>query len=94
VQPGGSERAGNYEALREPESELARQFSAREAAIRGNRRKRCSLSGLNGSGKRGSAAMLFIIIGVLGVSLSYVFVQAVHHVDPNAQPRAPLHDPR
>lgn len=52
------------------------------------------MSGLNRSVKRGSAAMLFIIIGVLAVSLSYVFVQAVHHVAPNAQPRAPLHDPR
>jgi hypothetical protein len=26
--------------------------------------------------------------------LSYVFVQAVHHKSPNAQPNAPLHDPR
>jgi hypothetical protein len=38
--------------------------------------------------------MLFIIVGVLAFSVFYVFVQAVHHVDPNAQPRAPLHDPR
>jgi len=52
------------------------------------------MHGLNRSGKRGSVAMLFIIIGVLAFSLYYVFVQAVHHTDPNAQPRAPLHDPR
>ncbi len=52
------------------------------------------MNGLNPSGKRGSVAMLLIIIGVLAVSVSYVFLQAVHHVDPNAQPRAPLHDPR
>jgi hypothetical protein len=50
------------------------------------------MHGLNRSGKRGSVAMLFIIIGVLAFSLSYVFVQAVPHT--NAQPRAPLHDPR
>jgi hypothetical protein len=49
---------------------------------------------LNRSGKHGSAAMLYIILGVLVFFLSYVFVKAVHHVDPNAQPNAPMHDQR
>jgi hypothetical protein len=47
---------------------------------------------LNRSGKRGSATMLYLGLGILALLLSYIFVQAVHRVDPNAQPHAPLHD--
>src|ERR1700730_1747615 len=47
---------------------------------------------VNRSGKRSSAAMLCIGLGILAVLMSYVFVQAVHHVEPNAQPHAPLPD--
>jgi hypothetical protein len=36
--------------------------------------------------------MLYIVLGILAILLSYVFVQATHHTDPNAQPHAPLHD--
>jgi hypothetical protein len=49
---------------------------------------------VNKSGKRICAAMLFIVIGTLAVSLSYVSLKALHHADPNAQPHAPLHDPK
>ena len=47
---------------------------------------------LNRTGKSGSATMLYIDLGILARLLSYIFVQAVHRVDPNAQPHAPLHD--
>jgi hypothetical protein len=43
-------------------------------------------------GKHGSATMLYFGLGILVILLSYVFVKAVHHTDPNAQPHAPLHD--
>ena len=46
---------------------------------------------LNRTGKRGSATMLYLGLGILALLLSYIFVQAVHRVDPNAQPHAPLH---
>ncbi len=49
---------------------------------------------LTQGGKHGSPTMLYIGLGILTVLLSYVFVQAVHHSDPNAGPAAPLHDPR
>ena len=42
--------------------------------------------------KHGSATMLYIGLGILAILLSYVFVQATHHADPNTQPHAPLHD--
>ena len=47
---------------------------------------------LNRSGKRGSATLLYISLGILALLLSYIFIQAIHRVDPNAQPHAPLHD--
>jgi hypothetical protein len=43
-------------------------------------------------GKHGSATMLYIGLAILLAVLSYVFVKAMHHDDPNAQPHAPLHD--
>jgi hypothetical protein len=43
-------------------------------------------------GKHGSTTMLYIVLGILAILLSYVFVQATHHAEPNAQPHAPLHD--
>jgi hypothetical protein len=43
-------------------------------------------------GKHGSATMLYIVLGILVILLSYVFVKALHHTDPNAEPHAPLHD--
>ena len=43
-------------------------------------------------GKHGSATMLYIGLGILAILLSYVFVQATHHADPNAEPHPPLHD--
>jgi hypothetical protein len=43
-------------------------------------------------GKHGSATMLYIGLAILAILLSYVFVKAIHHADPNAQPHAPLHD--
>jgi hypothetical protein len=49
---------------------------------------------VNKSGKRICAAMLFIVIGILAISLSYVSLKALHRADPNAQPHAPLHDPK
>jgi hypothetical protein len=36
--------------------------------------------------------MLYIGLGILAILLSYAFVQATRHADPNAQPHAPLHD--
>jgi hypothetical protein len=36
--------------------------------------------------------MLYIGLGILVAVLSYVFVQATHHADPNAEPHPPLHD--
>jgi len=47
---------------------------------------------LHQGSRRGSATMLYVGLGILVALLSYVFVQAVHHTDPNAQPHAPLHD--
>ena len=35
-------------------------------------------------GKHGSATMLYIGLGILAILLSYVFVQATHHAEPNA----------
>ena len=43
-------------------------------------------------GKHGSATMLYIGLAILVAVLSYVFVNAMHRADPNAQPHAPLHD--
>jgi hypothetical protein len=45
-------------------------------------------------GKHGSAGLLYIGIAMLAVLISYVFVQALHHTGPTAQPQAPLRDPR
>jgi hypothetical protein len=42
--------------------------------------------------KHRSAAMIRIVLVVLLFFLSYAFVKAAHHVDPNAQPHAPMHD--
>jgi hypothetical protein len=36
--------------------------------------------------------MLYFGLGILVILLSYVFVKALHHADPNAQPHPPLHD--
>jgi hypothetical protein len=36
--------------------------------------------------------MLYTVLAILVAVLSYAFFQAAHHVDPNAQPHAPLHD--
>jgi len=43
-------------------------------------------------GKYRCAALLIVMFAVLVTLLSYVFVQATHRADPNAQPHAPLHD--
>jgi hypothetical protein len=43
------------------------------------------------SGKRGSAAMLYAVLGIVALVLSLVFVQAVHHPAPNAVPHEVMH---
>ena len=49
-------------------------------------------AGMDCRGKHGSATMLYFGLGILVILLSYVFVKALHHADPNAQPHPPLHD--
>jgi hypothetical protein len=34
------------------------------------------------------------VVGILAVSLSYVFVRSVHQAAPNSQPNAPMLDKR
>jgi hypothetical protein len=43
-------------------------------------------------GKYRCTALLIIMFAILVTLLSYVFMQATHHSEPNAQPHAPLHD--
>jgi hypothetical protein len=50
------------------------------------------VTGLNRGDKHRNAAMVCIVLGVLLFFLSYAFVKAAHHVNPNAQPHAPMHD--
>jgi hypothetical protein len=38
-----------------------------------------------------SATLMGVVLAIIVLSLSLVFVKAVHHRDP-AQPRAPMHD--
>lgn len=38
--------------------------------------------------------MLCIVVGILAVSLSYVFLKSVQQAAPNSQPNAPMHDKR
>jgi hypothetical protein len=55
----------------------------------------CSVRcGPNQSGKRVSITMLCIVVGILAVSLSYVFVKSVHQAAPSSQPNAPMLDKR
>ena len=43
------------------------------------------------SHKHGSATMLYIMLGVLALVLSYVLAQAVHHAQPDARPHGTMH---
>lgn len=37
---------------------------------------------------------IVLVLGILAVSLSYLFMRSVHQAAPNSQPYAPMHDPR
>jgi hypothetical protein len=43
--------------------------------------------------KPGGAMLMYVIVAIVALSLSFVFVKALHHTD-SIQPRAPMHDPK